>query len=110
MADDRTTPQPDLTRELEAAATVAAVDAAMAAFASTGVRLVHVMLGTNDCSVANAVTAALEAAEVAAQIVELARVYADFGDFCVEADTLLERYDALCGVPHNPSNGGSLWT
>ena len=56
------------------------------------------------------VTAALEAAEVAAQIVALARGYADFGDFCVEADTLLERYDALCGVTHNPSNGHGLWT
>jgi len=31
MVDDRTTPRPDLTRELEAAATVAAVDAAWAA-------------------------------------------------------------------------------
>ena len=31
MIEDRTTPQPDLTRELEAAATVAAVDAAWAA-------------------------------------------------------------------------------
>lgn len=31
MADDRTTPRPDLMRELEAAAAVAAVDAAWAA-------------------------------------------------------------------------------
>ena len=57
-----------------------------------------------------AVTAALDAAKVAAQIVELARVYADFGDVCVEADTLMDRYDALCGVPHTERNSDGFCT
>ena len=55
MADDRTTPRPDLTREREIA-------------------------------------------DAAAEIVELAREYADCGDWDAEFDTLLERYDALTGV------------
>lgn len=44
---------------------------AMAAFAAAGVRLVHVMLGTNDCSVANAVSAATYGANLAAMCASL---------------------------------------
>ena len=67
MADDHTTPRPDLTHEREIA-------------------------------------------HVASQIVEFAREYADFGGYCVEADALLERYDALCGVAHKPNTGSGLYT